>query len=80
MKPSKYSSQKIKLDRRILTKFLPRFRLHIKSLIFCVILMWLYSFLSLLGLLLVRQAIDVDFLQKSVKGVTKTAFLYLVIQ
>ena len=69
----------VKMDWEIIKKFLPGFRPYIRSLIFCAVLMIIFAGLNLLGPLLIRHAIDVNFVKKDVAGLIKTALTYLFI-
>ncbi len=66
-----------KLDFKILKGLLPRFRPHMKSLIFCGLLLAASSLISLSGPLLVKHAIDVNFPEKDFPGLLITAGLFL---
>ncbi len=58
---------------------LPRIRPHLRSLLHCLALLAIFSLLSLAGPLLVRHAIDVNFKNLDVKGLSITASLYFLV-
>lgn len=56
-----------------------RFKPHIKSLSYCLLLLATFSLLSLAGPLLVRHAIDVNFMDHDIKGLLVTTILYFLV-
>jgi len=69
-----FKARGINLD--LASKLAPLLRPHIKVLLGCGLLLASYSTLSIAGPLLIRHAIDVDFVNKDVKGLILTVSLF----
>lgn len=68
---------KQKFDWRVMKSLLPRFKPHLRSLATCVLLLMMFTLLSLANPLLVRHAIDVNFVNRDMAGLLLTAGLFI---
>ncbi len=71
--------RKNKIDWNILKKLLPRVYPYRWVLLFCGALLLCSSLLSLAGPLLIRHAIDVEFVNKDLYGLYKLAIIYFLV-
>lgn len=63
-------------SRELFLALLPLLKPHLRALLFCGLLLFGFSLVSVVGPLLIRHAIDVDFVQKDVWGLLQTVTLY----
>jgi ABC-type multidrug transport system fused ATPase/permease subunit len=71
--------RKNKIDWNVLRKLLPRVYPYRGTLFFCAVMLLCSSMLSLAGPLLIRHAIDVEFVKKDLYGLYKISVIYFLI-
>ncbi len=74
-----HDDRKNKIDWKVLKKLIPRVYPYRWILIFCTVLLLCSSLLSLAGPLLIRHAIDVEFVKKDIYGLYRIVAIYFLV-